>query len=83
MGLGAVAVASNCQWLLSVLQGRSSHTLAGWEGVGRWGEEASLVPGWPFRLFLGCELLTPFKSPLSSKPVLMLSVQEDTLSNTH
>ena len=34
-----------------------------------------MVPSWPFRVFLGLEMLTPFKSSLSSQAVLMLSAQ--------
>lgn len=68
MGFCAAAMASNCEWLLSVLPGRSGHTWRQWWGV-------SLVPSWPFRVFLGLEMLTPFKSSLSSQAVLMLSAQ--------
>lgn len=50
---------------------------------GRGGGSASLIPSWPFRLFLGHEMLTPFKSPLSSKAIVMISVQENTLSRIH
>lgn len=75
MGFCAAAVASNCEWLLSLLPGRSGHT---WQR--RWG--VSLVPSWPFRVFLGLERLTPFKSPLSGQAVLMLSAQENTLEST-
>lgn len=71
MDFCAAAVASHCEWLLSVLPGRSGHTWRQWWGV-------SLVPSWPFRVFLGLEMLTPFKSPLSSQAVLMLSAQENT-----
>lgn len=41
-----------------------------------------MVPGWPFRVFLGLERLTPFKSPLSGQAVLMLSAQENTPEST-
>ena len=68
MGFCAAAMTSNCEWLLSVLPGRSGHTWWRWWGV-------SLVPSWPFRVFLGLEMLTPFKSSLSSQAVLMLSAQ--------
>lgn len=74
-GFCAAAVASNCEWLLSVLPGRSGHTWWRWWGV-------SLVPSWPFRVFLGLEMLTPFESPLSNQAVLMLSAQENTPEST-
>lgn len=41
-----------------------------------------MVPSWPFRVFLGLEMLTPFESPLSNQAVLMLSAQENTPEST-